>query len=254
MTDCLRSISLLFLLALGLPLGAQSIGGERYLDEPLQPQRIDREAWASAKKGIDYPTPNGAAGEAGQKSNTEDGGGQPPPEPAEPLFRLNSEWAELILMILLFTGVAVAIAFLVRYLLGLQQPPRDKKLRKVGSISNIDLEQIEEDLHEAELADFITQAEREGNYPLAMRLHYLALLQALSLNELIRWKKDKTNRQYLSELKGNELQPAFSRLTRIFEHYWYGDHDLEAAVYDRVAPDFQQLTDRVQNPAIAHAK
>ncbi|NBC07150.1 MAG: DUF4129 domain-containing protein [Bacteroidetes bacterium] len=255
----LRSISILFLLASGLALQAQPPAAGDYLEEPLQPQQVDREAWASAKKGIEYPGAPGAAGEevqSGRNSSTEAGGGETPPqvEPAEPLFELDSAWADILLKILLFAGVAVAIAFLIRYLLGLQQAPKDKKLRKAGSSTDIDLEQIEEDLHEAELGGYIAQAEREGNYRLAMRLHYLALLKAMSVGGLIRWQKDKTNRQYLNELSGHELQPPFSRLTRIFEHYWYGDHELQAEAYQQIAPEFEQLTARLQKTAVAHAK
>jgi len=255
----LRSISILFLLAFGLALQAQPPAAGDYLQEPLQPQQVDREAWASAKKGIEYPGASGAAGEeaqSGRSSSTEAGGGETPPqvEPAEPLFELDSAWADILLKILLFAGVAVAIAFLIRYLLGLQQAPKDKKLRKAGNSTDIDLEQIEEDLHEAELGGYIAQAEREGNYRLAMRLHYLALLKAMSVGGLIRWQKDKTNRQYLNELSGHELQPPFSRLTRIFEHYWYGDHELQAEAYQQIAPEFEQLAERLQKPAVAHAK
>ena len=255
----LRSISILFLLAFGLALQAQPPAAGDYLQEPLQPQQVDREAWASAKKGIEYPGASGAAGEeaqSGRSSSTEAGGGETPPqvEPAEPLFELDSAWADILLKILLFAGVAVAIAFLIRYLLGLQQAPKDKKLRKAGNSTDIDLEQIEEDLHEAELGGYIAQAEREGNYRLAMRLHYLALLKAMSVGGLIRWQKDKTNRQYLNELSGHELQPPFSHLTRIFEHYWYGDHELQAEAYQQIAPEFEQLAKRLQKPAVAHAK
>lgn len=259
MTYRSRSILMLVFLASSFALPAQEPTDKEYLQEPLQPQRVDREAWASAKKGIEYPGAPGAAGEeaqSGRNSSTEAGGGDTPPqvEPADPLFQLDSAWADILLKILLFAGVAVAIAFLIRYLLGLQQSPKDKKLRKAGSSADIDLEQIEEDLHEAELSGYIAQAEREGNYRLAMRLHYLALLKALSVNTLIHWQKDKTNRQYLYELSGHKLQPPFSRLTRMFEHYWYGDHELEAEAYQQIVPEFEQLAKRLQKPAVAHAK
>ena len=242
-------------------LQAQSTGDRGYTNERLAPQRVDRSAWASAKKGISYPSASGQAardeseGQGG--SNTEAGGGQRPEEPnppREPLIRFDSFWADLFFKIILFAGAAVAIAFLIRYLLGLQVQPKDQKLRKVGGSGVIDLEQIEEDLHEADLEDFIGQAERAGNYRLAMRLHYLALLKELSLAEAIIWKKDKTNRQYLQELTQTDWKASFRQLTRIFEHYWYGDHELSATDYEQIAPQFRRFSNHLKPQALANAK
>jgi hypothetical protein len=244
-------------------LQAQSTGDGGYTKERLSPQRVDRSAWASAKKGISYPSsssqaePEGHEGEGQSSSNTEAGGGERPDEynpPREPLIRFDSFWAELFFKAILFLGVAVAIAFLIRYLLGIQQQPKDQKLRKTGGMGVIDLERIEEDLHEANLEDFIGQAERAGNYRLAMRLHYLALLKELSLAGAIVWKKDKTNRQYLQELTQTDWKASFRQLTRIFEHYWYGDHELPEADYAQIAPQFRQFSNQIKPHALADAK
>ena len=55
-----------------------------------------------------------------------------------------------------------------------------------------------------------------------MRLYYLAVLKELSLKELIKWKKDKTNGEYLRELAGSRLFGTVQEVTLIFERVWYG--------------------------------
>jgi len=256
----IRHLLLLWLFLLPSLLPAQASAPASYAEEPMPARQLDREQWASAKEGIQYSGEARRAAEEKKRrqSNTESGGGEepPPPEPprqSRPL--LDGQLADALVKILFFIAIAVGIAFLARYLLGLQQRPRNEKVRPSGSSAEIDLEQIEEELHEAELGDYLQRAVQDGNYRLAIRLHYLSVLKELSLRELLVWKKDKTNRQYWQELNQvPELQPAFAQVTRIFEHYWYGNHEMSAEDYGAVAPYFQQLGQQIKAYRIAHAK
>ncbi|MEO0779887.1 MAG: DUF4129 domain-containing protein, partial [Bacteroidota bacterium] len=81
----------------------------------------------------------------------------------------------------------------------------------------------------------------QGDYRLAARLYYLAIIKELSLHEAIQWKRDKTNRDYLRELVGHPLRDEFRALTLVFERIWYGDRALEEADFPLLQARFEQL-------------
>lgn len=114
---------------------------------------------------------------------------------------------------------------------------------KNKSIKNKKLEfnilDIEENLEQVELDDFITKAIKGNNYKLAIRLHYLNVLKQLSAANLIKWKKDKTNKNYLNELIQHAYVGQFRFLTLFFEKVWYGDAEANLEVYH----EFKKMND-----------
>lgn len=228
------------------PLSAQS-----YLEQEVAPAEIDRERWEAAKEGISYPTPeNRQRREDDEQSQSKKGGGEregPQPElsPA-PEPWVNGDTAALLLRIFFWIIIAVFIAVLLRYLLGLKRPPKNTRIER-GLSSGIDLEAIEEDLPEAQLEDYLQQAINSKQFSLAVRLYYLVLLQALTHKKLVRWQKDKTNNQYVQELGGTPLQQDFRSVTLLFERVWYGDRALDEAAFEQIAPQFQAFAQRIQD-------
>ncbi|MFK7936817.1 MAG: hypothetical protein AB8G22_25110 [Saprospiraceae bacterium] len=151
----------------------------------------------------------------------------------------------IIKFLLIATGIGI-IAFLLYKLMGEVNAPRDRKIKK-GRLSEISLEEIEENIVEADLPDFIEQAIAEENYSLAIRLYYLLIIKELSANNLIQYKKDKTNRSYLSELSGTDFYTNFQQTTQIFERIWYGQDELNKTNFLQIQPAFQQFITSIQN-------
>ena len=88
---------------------------------------------------------------------------------------------------------------------------------------------------------FLRQALEKEDYGLAVRLYYLAILKELSLKKAIKWKKDKTNRDYQRELRQTKFAEAFSEVTYIFERAWYGRSQLRESDYKQIEPKFQRF-------------
>ncbi len=84
-------------------------------------------------------------------------------------------------------------------------------------------EQIEE---ETTTEDLLAQARalaKQGDYRAAIRRAYIALLYELEQRGKLRLHRSKTNRDYLEDLRGEQIiYPSFVALTRIFERIWYG--------------------------------
>lgn len=110
--------------------------------------------------------------------------------------------------------------------------PRNSKIKP--AVSQAEIDQIEENLHEAELDDPIQRAIAARDFPMAVRLYYLAVLKELALKNHIRWKRDKTNGEYLREMAGSPLFGTVQEVTLAFERVWYGKVEL-------TRPDFDQL-------------
>lgn len=84
----------------------------------------------------------------------------------------------------------------------------------------------------------IEKASRQGAFRLATRLHYLQLLSIMASRELIRYKQDATNSDYLFQLAGTTYYKPFFVLTRHFEYIWYGQFEVSAPLYAAVQNDF----------------
>lgn len=147
------------------------------------------------------------------------------------------------LKFLAFLAAAILIGIVIFHLMGVKNLIRPKNKKFVPDVNdeNIDIESIEEHIHESDLDGFIRKAVGQENYTLAIRLYYLAIIKELSVNNQIIWKKDKTNRDYINELKQSNLQIPFKEITNIFERIWYGNKIISASDFEQVKPKFQSF-------------
>ncbi len=154
-----------------------------------------------------------------------------------------------------FEGLnAAAKVFFILFLIGLIvlfiwiiaeqfSKPSDKKVTTLFDEAHVD--QLEENLPEADLLSPLEQALAAGDYNLAVRLLFLSYLKELILKGRIEWRQDKTNGEYLSELRGTDNFDEFARLTLVFERVWYGKATLSRAQYDQIAQQFKIATSRI---------
>jgi len=127
--------------------------------------------------------------------------------------------------------------------------PKNKKV--VKSNAHITIDNVEEHIYESDLDRFIREAVEQNNYTLAIRLYYLAIIKELSLKRAIKWKKDKTNKDYLREMRKTNLFNPFREATRIFERIWYGEEELEKEDYQEIKPTFEKLVQAAQDRNIS---
>ena len=98
-----------------------------------------------------------------------------------------------------------------------------------------------ENIHEISFDAEIEKAINNRNYRLAVRLLYLNVLKGLNDAGRIRWQPDKTNSQYISEVKYPDQKNEFRMLTRQFEYVWYGGFELEEATFQRISNSFRNF-------------
>lgn len=84
-------------------------------------------------------------------------------------------------------------------------------------------EQISEETTTEDLLISARALAKQGDYRAAIRRAYIALLYELEQRGKLRLHRSKTNRDYLEDLRGEQIIfPPFFALTRIFERIWYG--------------------------------
>lgn len=87
----------------------------------------------------------------------------------------------------------------------------------------------------------IARATREGNYRLAVRFMFLRILRDLSKAGLIRYKQDRTNLDYLTQLYNTKMYRPFFRLARDYEYAWYGHFEISREAFGKLKEEFDQF-------------
>ena len=129
----------------------------------------------------------------------------------------------LIFKILCGLVVLVVIYFIIRLLMNHKGKWFFKK--KNESIT-IDINNTEQLIQLADFEQLISEIEKQGDTRQSIRLYYLWLLKDLKDKELIDWKPEKTNADYLSELKNENLRSKFTYLSYLYNFIWYGEFSI----------------------------
>ena len=99
-----------------------------------------------------------------------------------------------------------------------------------------------ENIEELEVDKLLRQARENGDFRLMIRIQYLALLKTLHLKGLIKWERDKTNREYTMELFSKEvLYHEFRKLTLAYETVWYGEHKIDSGACELIMSGFKDI-------------
>lgn len=214
---------------------------ETYAGQPIQRHDFDEKKWESLKKGIDYSGKDRKKKQQKAKGSSKGKGGgkkgQTQTEEEDDEVEMPSSSIRGLGQVFKILGIIILVGLLVLFIIkmangGLLFGPKNSKIKP--SVSHSEIDKIEENLHEAELTDPIQRAIAAGDYPMAVRLYYLAVLKELSLKNHIRWKRDKTNGAYLRELAGSPLLPTVQQVTLAFERVWYGKVELTRSDFDQL--------------------
>ena len=149
--------------------------------------------------------------------------------------------------------IIALVAFLAYRLVG-EGLGRPKNRKFTPSSIAVSLDEIEENIHEHDFRHYIQQAIEEKNYALAIRLYYLAILKELSIKKNIKWKREKTNREYLREMRSNTSYDSFRQVTQVFERVWYGNGQLAENDFQQLKPNFEQLVEKIQLTSPSNAQ
>ena len=147
---------------------------------------------------------------------------------------------ELVLRILAIIIAGFVLYFLLRFLMGENGNLFfGKKNKKIG----IKTSDLHENIHEINFPETIAKFEREKDYRSAIRYQFLFVLKKLTDKKIISWNPEKTNKDYVVELKieNETLNRQFSELVYIFDNVWYGEFEINQDSYQNFKQKFTEI-------------
>ncbi len=99
----------------------------------------------------------------------------------------------------------------------------------------------EELIKNEDLPLLIQKAIIQKNYRLAVRYYYLSVLQKLSNYEFIDWQQQKTNEDYIKEIKQEPLKDKFASSTYLYDFVWYGNFEINELEFAKAEIEFNEL-------------
>ena len=99
----------------------------------------------------------------------------------------------------------------------------------------------EELIERKDLYNLIEDAIQTKEYRIAIRFYYLLLLKKLIELEMIVFKKEKTNEDYIKELEKSIHQSKFIESTRLYDHIWYGNFEINKSDFTNAELLFKSI-------------
>lgn len=144
-----------------------------------------------------------------------------------------------ILNVLPYLTLGVLVFLLLKHFLKLNSKNIFSGKQPLSTATILNEEHI---IKNEDINALINKAINEGNYRLAIRYYYLLVLKVLTENGTIHWEQQKTNEDYINEIKNKELQLRFSDITRIYDYVWYGEFTINSLKFKNLKPAFEILT------------
>jgi hypothetical protein len=104
----------------------------------------------------------------------------------------------------------------------------------------IQYSEIEKNIHTTDFEKLIQQTMATGEKRLSIRYYYLWLLKKMSDKEIIVWDIEKTNSDYLYEIKDEIKKEEFKYTSYLYNYIWYGEFDLDDSTFDKAINTFKK--------------
>lgn len=238
--QCFFAGLLLLVLLLAAPSANANNETDAYKKQELTLNKeFAGKAWKNASDDVSYPKKKKV-----EKKKKEEIVSQPTTRNNSQLGNSRLDFKTVAQGLLIFLAILI-LAFVVFKAIAGDAILTNKQIERNRPIV---LEDIEQNLDRADVESFLDKAIRNQEYRLAVRLYYLSIIKKLSATGAIQWKKDKTNGNYLNEMRKGEhprLQ-EFRNVTRIFEYVWYSDTDFDGGKFEEVKTDFKGLLSAIK--------
>lgn len=147
-----------------------------------------------------------------------------------PFFIENTNGENTLLTVRIISGLIIlaVIYFVVRFVINHQGK---WFFQKKNQTIPFDINNTEQLIEHADFEKLISETERTGDTRQSIRLYYLWLLKELKEKNLINWLPEKTNTDYLYELKDDTLRKQFEHLSYLYSYIWYGEFSISDKEY-----------------------
>lgn len=165
------------------------------------------------------------------------------------LFNLSSDAASSNLTAIIIKVIAIAIIIFVIYLITKAILNKEGQwiFGKNSDKKIIDYTDFEKNIHLVDFEKLIQNTLKSGEKRLSIRYYYLWLLKKMAQNNLIEWDVEKTNSDYLYELKDQAQKDDFSYLSYLYNYIWYGEFELDDQTFEKAKTAFEKTIKSLGN-------
>lgn len=125
-----------------------------------------------------------------------------------------------------------ALVIFIVYQIIKNKRPAERKVNTASFSSDWNPEKITK----TELELLLEAAIESEDYRECVRIYFNFILKELIKKGWIRWKKEKTNYDYILEMKSRENSFLFEECVRIYDLVWYGDYVINKEDFEEVQP------------------
>ncbi len=111
----------------------------------------------------------------------------------------------------------------------------------------INYDEIEKNLHLVDFEKLIQKSLESGENRLTIRYYYLWMLKKMSNNQIIEWDVEKTNSDYLYEIKDEAQKEDFAYLSYLYNNIWYGEFELDENTFTKARTAFEKSIQKINN-------
>lgn len=161
------------------------------------------------------------------------------------LFGVNAATGilEFIFHVLPYVILALLVFLLIKFFLNVNSTAIITGQSNKGVVQFTEEEQI---IKKADINALIEDAIKQKNYRLAIRYYYLLSLKYLSEKQLIDWLPQKTNEDYIQEIKEDAMKDDFKETTRIYDYVWYGEFAIDELKFHSMKDSFETFNNSIQ--------
>lgn len=132
-------------------------------------------------------------------------------------------WLMMVFRVALLVGIGLVLVYGTALLLKKIRLRRIEKEEAEPAAREILGEVIDDNLSTEDLMQQAAEMARRGEYRLAIRRAYIALLYELERRGNLQLHRSKTNRDYLNALRNEaRIYPSMEQMTQTYERAWYG--------------------------------
>ena len=165
------------------------------------------------------------------------------------IFNLNSNEASMNAVGIFLKTLAVILIIFVIYLItkAILNKEGTWIFGKNSDKKIVDYTDIEKNINQVDFEYLIKKTIQSGDNRLTIRYYYLWLLKNMAAKELIVWDIEKTNSDYIYEIKNQKTKENFEYASYLYNYIWYGEFELDQSTFDRTKTVFENILKWVEN-------
>ncbi|HAP00559.1 MAG TPA: hypothetical protein DCQ93_01420 [Bacteroidetes bacterium] len=230
---------LFFLLFLSEKIFADNTEQENYEQSQLDSSSLKEANWKNISKNYDYQKSEEEKKKEEEKKVENNSSEKEESKKSKPWIDFNSTASKTVLISIVVISILTVVLILIRR----SRWVFNKKVEDQKQL----IQRLEENLPDNDLDPHIRQALKDGDYRLAFRLYYLLLIQKLIHRDHVKWKKEKTNGEYLIECLTRKYYTEFAGITLCFDQVWYGEYFISKSFFEEQEQHFKNIFHEIES-------